>query len=157
MTTPDAAPTSTSSLTYTRVLAAPRELVFQCLIDPAHLTHFWGPSGTSTPLSGIRIDPRPGGAFETTMVSDADGSSYTMRAVYDEITPPERIVWTDPGNGMQSVSTLVDLGGGRTELTIEQRNAPEGFGSPAARAGFTTSLEKFQRYVEALRESADRS
>ena len=37
-----------------------------------------------------------------------------MRAVFDEIIEPERISWTDPVSGMQSVSTLVALGGDRT-------------------------------------------
>jgi uncharacterized protein YndB with AHSA1/START domain len=71
-----------AELTYTRVFDAPRELVFRCMLEPEHLTHFWGPAGTTTPLDGITVDPRPGGVFEALMVSDADGSSYTMRAVY---------------------------------------------------------------------------
>ena len=38
-------------VTYTRVFDAPRELVFDCMLDPKHLTHFWGPTGMSTPRS----------------------------------------------------------------------------------------------------------
>ena len=95
-----------AELTYTRVFDAPRELVFRCMLEPEHLTHFWGPAGTSTPLDGITVDPRPGGVFETVMVSDGDGCSYTMRAVYVEIVPPERIVWTEPATGMITTSTL---------------------------------------------------
>jgi hypothetical protein len=26
------------------------------MLEPEHLTHFWGPAGTSTPLDGIRVD-----------------------------------------------------------------------------------------------------
>lgn len=48
----------------TRVFRAPRDLVFRCLVEPEHLTRFWGPTGRSTPLSGIRVDPRPGGVPE---------------------------------------------------------------------------------------------
>ena len=33
-------------LRFTRVVEAPRQLVFECMIDPDHLTHFWGPAGT---------------------------------------------------------------------------------------------------------------
>ena len=87
-----------AELTFTRVFDAPRDLVFRCMLEPEHLTHFWGPAGTSTPLDGITVDPRPGGVFKTIMVSD-DGGSYTMHAVYAEIVPPERIVWTEPGTG----------------------------------------------------------
>jgi hypothetical protein len=32
------------------------------------LTYFWGPAGTSAPLDGITVDPRPGGVFETVIL-----------------------------------------------------------------------------------------
>lgn len=146
-----------TTLTYTRVFDAPRELVFRCLLEPEHLTHFWGPTGTSTPVAGIKVEPRPGGAFETAMVSDTDGSSYVMRAVFDEIVSPERIAWTEQSSGMQSVSTFVDLGDGRTELTIEQRQVPAAMLTPEAQAGFATSLERFQTYLGSLRDTTSRA
>ena len=74
-----------------RVFDAPRELVFRCMISPEHLTHFWGPTGTHTPLEQITVDPRPGGAFATVMVNDADGGSYPTSAVYTEVSAPERL------------------------------------------------------------------
>jgi uncharacterized protein YndB with AHSA1/START domain len=140
-------PTAAAELVYTRVFDAPRGLVFRCMIDPDHLTHFWGPAGTSTPREMINVDPRPGGAFETVMVSDADGSQYAMRAVYVEIDEPERLVWTEPGTGVTTTSTFRDIGDSRTEVTIRQANVPEEFRSPQARAGFTTSLDRFAAYL----------
>jgi uncharacterized protein YndB with AHSA1/START domain len=137
-------------LTYTRVFDAPRELVFRCMVEPEHLAHFWGPAGVSTPLENIKVDARPGGAFETVMVSDADGSQYPMRAVYVEVMEPERLVWTEPGTGMTTTSTFSDLGGARTEVRIQQTNVPAAFRSPEAQAGFTTSLDRFAAYLAAL-------
>src|SRR5580692_7046155 len=128
----DQAP-DTGELTYTRVFDAPRELVFRCMLEPGHLTHFWGPAGVSTPLETIKVDLRPGGVFETVMVNDADGRQYPMRAVYVEVAAPERLVWTDPGTGMTTTSTFTDLGGARTEVRIRQVNAPAPFRSPEAR------------------------
>jgi uncharacterized protein YndB with AHSA1/START domain len=136
-----------AELTFTRVFDAPRDLVFRCMLEPEHLTHFWGPAGTSTPLDGITVDPRPGGVFETVMVSD-DGGSYTMHAVYAEIVPPERIVWTEPGTGVTTTSTFTDLGGARTEVRIHQANVPDYARSPEAQAGFLTSLDRFAAYLE---------
>jgi uncharacterized protein YndB with AHSA1/START domain len=141
------------SATHRRVFQAPRDLVFRCMLEPEHLTHFWGPAGMSTPLDGIVVDARPGGAFETVMVSDADGSSYVMRAVYDEIVAPARISWTETQSGMHSVSTFVDLGDGRTEVTIEQTNAPAHFVTAEAQAGFATSFGKFETYLHSLDRS----
>jgi uncharacterized protein YndB with AHSA1/START domain len=140
----------TGELTYTRVFDAPRELVFRCMLEPEHLTHFWGPAGVSTPPEAIKVDPRPGGVFETVMVNDSDGSRYPTRAVYVEITEPERIVWTEPSSGVTTTSTFRDLGGTRTELQIRQANAPDGYRSPEARAGFETSLDRFAVYLDKL-------
>jgi uncharacterized protein YndB with AHSA1/START domain len=136
-----------AELTFTRVFDAPRDLVFRCMLEPEHLTHFWGAAGTSTPLHGITVDPRPGGVFETIMISD-DGGSYTMRAVYAEIVPPERIVWTEPGTGVTTTSTFTDLGGARTEVRIHQEQVPDYALSPEAQAGFLTSLDRFAAYLK---------
>ncbi|MEP7035558.1 MAG: SRPBCC domain-containing protein [Dermatophilaceae bacterium] len=136
-----------TEVVFTRVFDAPRELVFRCLLEPEHLTHFWGPLGVTTPLEQIIVDARPGGAFETVMVNDSDGSQYPTRAVYLEIVEPERLVWTDPGNGMTTTSTFVDLGDSRTEIQIRQTNVPEAFRSPEAQAGFSTSLDRFAAYL----------
>jgi uncharacterized protein YndB with AHSA1/START domain len=104
----------------------------------------------STPLENIKVDARPGGAFETVMVSDDDGSQYPMRAVYVEVVEPERLVWTEPGTGVTTTSTFSDLGGARTEVRIQQTNVPAAFRSPEAQAGFTTSLDRFAAYLAAL-------
>ena len=52
--------TKADELTYTRVFDAPRALVFRCMIDPEHLTKFWGPSGVSTPIENITVDAAAG-------------------------------------------------------------------------------------------------
>jgi uncharacterized protein YndB with AHSA1/START domain len=137
-------------LIYTRVFDAPRELVFRCMIEPEHLTHFWGPAGVSTPLESITVDARPGGVFETVMVNDADGGQYPTRAIFVEVVEPERLVWTEPGTGMTTTSTFSDLGGTRTEVRIRQANPPESFRSPEAQAGFSTSLDRFAAYLRTL-------
>ena len=134
-------------LSITRVFDAPRELVFRCMIDPEHLTHFWGPVGTSAPIDKIVLDPRPGGAFETTMVNDADGSEYPSRGVFVEIVEPERLVWSEPDFGMTTTATFVQLDDGRTEVHIHQTNVPEMFRTPEARAGFESSLDRFAAYL----------
>ncbi|HEX6872844.1 MAG TPA: SRPBCC family protein, partial [Micromonosporaceae bacterium] len=111
-----------------------------------------GPTGTRTPIDTIVIDLRPGGAFETTMVNDADGSTYTMRATYVEVVRPERLVWIEPGveGGMTTTITFIDLQDGRTEVVTHQTNVPEAFLSAQARAGFSTALDRFEAYLASL-------
>ncbi len=143
-------PPEPGELSFTRVFDAPRELIFRCMIEPEHLTHFWGPAGMSAPLEHITVDARPGGVFETVMVNDADGSRYPTRAVYVELVAPERLVWTEVHSGMTVTATFLDIGHSRTEIRIHQTNVPEAFRRPEAQAGFATSLDRLAAYLEAV-------
>jgi uncharacterized protein YndB with AHSA1/START domain len=139
-----------NELTYTRVHDAPPELLFDCMTQPAHLTRFWGPTGTTTPIDGIVVDLRPGGAFETTMVSDSDGSTYSMRARYVEVRRPDRLAWVE--GEMRTTITFTPLSDGRTEVVTHQTNVPEPHLTPAARAGFQTSLDRLDAYLATIKE-----
>jgi uncharacterized protein YndB with AHSA1/START domain len=144
--------TQPGEFTYRRVHRASRELLFDCMTRPEHLTRFWGPDGTTTPVDGISVELRPGGVFETVMVNDSDGSSYTMRAVYREVRRPERLVWTEPDveGGMTTTVTFSDLGDGRTEVVTHQTNVPPAMAQRDALRGFETSLRRFADYVGQL-------
>jgi uncharacterized protein YndB with AHSA1/START domain len=152
--------TAPGEFTYRRVHRASRDLLFDCLTQPEHLTCFWGPAGTSTPVDGIAVDLRPGGAFETTMVNE-DGGTYTMRAVYVEVRRPEKLAWIEPDHegGMTTTITLTELGDGSTEVVTHLANTPAGLASPQAQEGFLTSLDRFGTYVTELagRRCDDRS
>jgi uncharacterized protein YndB with AHSA1/START domain len=139
-----------SELRFTRTFEAPRDLVFACMTDADHLTHFWGPAGVSAPRDRITLDARAGGLFETVMVNDADGSEYPTRAVFDEVRPPELLVWTESHSGMRVRSEFVALGPDRTEVRILQTFVPEAFSAPEAQAGFRSSLDRFAAYVAGL-------
>ncbi|GGG68580.1 hypothetical protein GCM10011374_36180 [Kocuria dechangensis] len=142
--------TPAGELEFSRVLQAPIALVYRCLTDPQHLTHFWGPTGMSTPIETIVVDPRPGGAFQTTMVNDTDGTRYRMRAVFDEVTAPHRLVWTDLDTGMVTTTVLTDLGENRTQVHIHQTHVPPPAMAPGAQAGFGSSLDRFTAYAHTL-------
>ena len=142
-----------TEVTYTRVFDAPRELVWECMTDPKHLTHFWGPVGVSTPLENITLDLRVGGVFETVMVNDADGSEYPSKGVYTVIDPPETLAWTEPDSGTSATSTFIDLGDGRTEVRIHQTNIPVMFTTEQAQAGFKSSLDRFAAHLATLTAS----
>lgn len=139
-------------LTFRRIHTASPELLFACMTQPEHLTHFWGPTGTTTPIENIVVDLRPGGAFDTAMVNSANGDVYEMKATFVEIDPPSRLVWSEPADrgGMTTTITFVDLGDGRTEVITHQTNVPEAYRAPEAQAGFETSLDRFDKYVTGL-------
>lgn len=137
-------------LRFTRVFNAPRQLVFSCMIEPEHLTQFWGPIGVSTPLDTITVDARAGGVFTTVMVNDADGSTYPTSARYLEVRAPERLSWIEDHSGMTVTITFIELDHGRTRVDIEQTNVPAPMMDPGAQAGFLTSLDRFSAHLAEL-------
>ena len=148
--------TSTDSnlgeLIYTRIWDAPRELVFECMTTPEHLTHFWGPIGASTPLANIVVELHAGGRFETIMVDDASGAEYPMKGVFVEVIPPEKLAWTeaDVEGGMTTSITFNDIGDGKTETIALQTNVPEWARTPEAQAGMLSSFDKMAAYLATL-------
>lgn len=145
-------PNELDELTITRIFEAPPDVVFECMTTPAHLTHFWGPIGMSTPLEGITVDRRPGGRFETVMVNDETGEEYPMRGVFVEFDPPRTFSFTEAGveGGMMTAIVFNDLGDGRTETVTHQTHVPPMLMSPEAVAGLETSFVKFDAYLATL-------
>jgi uncharacterized protein YndB with AHSA1/START domain len=84
------------SLTITRDIRAPRELVWEALTDPEHLVHWWGPDGFTNTF--YEIDVKPGGVWHF-MMHGPDGKDYPNKIVFREITEPERIAWDHSGDG----------------------------------------------------------
>lgn len=78
------------SLSITRLLDAPRALVFKAWTEPRHLAHWWGPAGME--LRVLRFDLRPGGIFHYSMRPE-NGAVMYGRMAYREIAEPECIVW----------------------------------------------------------------
>jgi len=145
-------PTVSGELTITRIFNARPEVVFECMTTPSHLTHFWGPIGISTPLSGIIVEPKPGGRFETLMVNDQSGEEYPMRGVFVEFDPPKKFSFTEAGveGGMMTSIVFHDLGDGRTETVTHQTNVPPMLMRPEARQGLESSFVKMDEYLERL-------
>ena len=84
---------SDREIVITRVVDAPRNLVFDVWTKPEHVAHWMvGPQGWTMPV--CEIDLRPGGAWHFVWRS-ADGAELAMRGVYREVVPPERLVCTE--------------------------------------------------------------
>jgi uncharacterized protein YndB with AHSA1/START domain len=74
----------------TRIVDAPRELVWKMWTDPERISKWWGPNGFTTTTS--LMDVRPGGGWEHVM-HGPDGRDYQNKIVYLEVVKPERIVY----------------------------------------------------------------
>jgi uncharacterized protein YndB with AHSA1/START domain len=103
----------------TREFDAPRALVFSAWTDPKHLAQWWGPHGFTT--TTFSFDFRPGGVWRFVM-HGPDGRDYQNRITFEEVVPPERIVYRHGGGDeiepvqFRTTVILEDLGG-RTRIT----------------------------------------
>ena len=86
--TPAASPTAEREIVISRVIAAPRELVFEAFTEVRHLAAWWGPNGFTTTTQAFEF--RAGGEWVFVM-HGPDGTDYDEWISWTEITPPERI------------------------------------------------------------------
>ena len=104
---------SDTQIEVTRVVDAPRELVFDCWTKAEHVTKWMlGPDGWTMPV--CEIDLRPGGSWHFVW-RKGDGCEMEMHGTYQEISPPERLVSTERwgGDWPETLNTVVftDLDG----------------------------------------------
>lgn len=107
---------SAREIVVTREFAAPRAEVFAAWTTAARVADWWDPRGL--PLVRCEIDLRPGGAFR---FEPQGGGALVFTGRYEEIVPPERLVFTTPGPSPDraTIGTLVFTEhGGATTLTI---------------------------------------
>jgi uncharacterized protein YndB with AHSA1/START domain len=112
-------------LLFTRVFDAPRDLVWKAWTDPKHLAQWWGPHGITNPV--CEVDARPGGALLIHMRAP-NGVVYPMKAVFQEVVAPERLVFLsgamdESGNLLFEVLNTISFAeeAGKTKLTIHGR------------------------------------
>lgn len=79
----------------TRVIEAPRELVFEAWTKPEHAMKWFGPKGFTCTLH--EMDVRVGGRWRFDM-RGPDGKLYPNRVEYVEIVPNERLVFWHGGD-----------------------------------------------------------
>ena len=103
----------------TRVVNAPRRLVFAAWTEPRHLQRWLtGPEGWTMPI--CEIDLRPGGRWRY-VYRKASGKEMTLTGSVLEVVPPERFVTTESWGPEwpETVNTLVlTESEGRTTIAL---------------------------------------
>jgi uncharacterized protein YndB with AHSA1/START domain len=146
------------SIIGSRVFNAPRDLVFAAFTDPQHLAQWWGPDGFT--LTTHAFDFRVGGVWRFVM-HGPDGRDYQNRVTYDEIVPPERIVYHHGGGDdvepvrFTTTVTFEDIGKGQTRIiwhgtfpsAAERARVIKEYG---ADKGLVQTLARLAEHVEAL-------
>src|ERR1700741_4644969 len=91
-----------------RVISAPRELVFEAFTEVRHLSRWWGPEGFTTTTRAFEF--RVGGEW-VFVLHGPDGTDYQEWIRWTAITPPEQITllhgeFRDYQNAFESVLTF---------------------------------------------------
>jgi uncharacterized protein YndB with AHSA1/START domain len=86
-----------SEFTVTRTLNVPRERVWQVLTQPSHF-EAWLPAKSGTAV----LDVRTGGSWQATVIS-SEGEQIALTGRYDEVSKPDRLVMTVPGDVVTAI------------------------------------------------------
>lgn len=149
------------TLVLERTFKAPRELLFKAFSDKEMLEQWWGPR--EWPATVKNIDFRVGGSWLYCM-RGPDGTEAWGKGVYEEIAPPDRIVWRDvftdsEGNdntdmpSMRVTFNFIDLGGGTSKLSSVTEFAStedlEQLAEMGMVQGWSESLDKLEELLAA--------
>jgi uncharacterized protein YndB with AHSA1/START domain len=144
------------TIVITRLLAAPRRLVWQAWTDPRHIAQWWGPNGFTTTIHAMEV--KPGGVWRYIM-HGPDGTDYPNKIVYREVIKPERLVYDHSGEDegdMHSFRASVTFSerDGKTEVrmanlfpSVAARDAVLKFG---AVEGGAQTLARLAAYLPAI-------
>jgi uncharacterized protein YndB with AHSA1/START domain len=147
-----------------RIFDAPRTLVWKAWTDPEQVMRWWGPESFTSPV--CKIDLSVGGKYLFCMQSP-EGQKYWSTGVYQEISPPEKLVYTDSfadeqGNAVPAsyygmgddfpfemlVTVIFEELDGKTRMILRQTGHPPGEMTEMATAGWNGSFDKL---AESLR------
>ena len=140
--------TADREIVISRIINAPRELVFEVWTDPKHIENWWGPNGFTSKVHEMNVVP--GGTWKLTM--DGMGMSFPNEIKFLEVVKPERLVYTH-GSGEENnprafhVTITFDKQGGKTLLTMRSL-----FGSAEVR---TTVVNEF-KVIDGGNQTVDR-
>lgn len=162
--------TTSKDFVISRVLDAPRDLVWQCFTQPERMKQWWGPKGVKILKS--QMDLRVGGTYLYGMQTQ-DGTVMWGRMVYRSITPPERLEFinsfSDEAAGlsrhpmaptwpleMLSVFTFEERPGGKTKFTVTwspynatpEEQATFDAGHASMTGGWSGTMENLENYLK---------
>lgn len=104
----------------TRIIEAPRDLVYAAFTDGEHIAQWWGPRGFRNTIH--EMDVRVGGVWRY-MMHGPDGTDYPNRISYLDVVEPERLVYLHDGDVENDpkqfhVTVTFEESGGKTQLTL---------------------------------------
>ena len=141
-----------NTVRFHRVLRASPEKIYRAFLDPDAMAKWLPPNGFTGKVH--HMDAKVGGTYKMSFTNFTTGKSHSFGGKYVELTPHERIRYTDkfadpnlPGE-MQTTITLKKVSCG-TELNIVQEGLPDVIPPEACCLGWQESLTLLAKLVEA--------
>ncbi len=144
----------------TRLVDAPRELIFDVWTNPEHLPKWFGPAGFTVQTK--EIDVTVGGIWRFDMTAP-DGTCYDNRMVFKRIERPS-LIEADHGsdnvndpNKFHMLVTFMEQSNGKTVVTLRQihpskTHRDNGLAFGAVEYGNQT-LDKLAQYVAVMQST----
>jgi uncharacterized protein YndB with AHSA1/START domain len=154
-----ATPTDTT-IVLTRSFAAPSRMVWDAMFTPDKMRRWmWPPPGLT--IATCECDTRVGGAVAIAWKNDDADPAMTLRGVFTEVVPHERIVHTEImalGSG-QIVGSLVEKHefreqNGATSMRITQTYASKEARDGAIASGMDQGMEACYQQLESVLKAA---
>ncbi len=150
---------TTFDLSITRIFDAPRDLVFEAFSNPEHAKRWMGPRGFTA--THFEQDARPGGRWRACLHQTGDwkGQSYPdlwQGGVFQEIVPPERVVYTFAWEGQggqptrETLITIVftELDDDKTQMDFHQAFFDSIGQRDGHNQGWNSSFDRLNDYLQ---------
>ena len=135
-----------------RVLRASPEKIYRAFLEPDAMAKWIPPYGFTCKV--YHMDAKAGGSYKASFTNFGSGKSHSFGGKYIELTPHERIRYTDkfddpnlPGE-LQVTVTLKKVSCG-TDLNIVQEGVPDVIPPEMCYLGWQESLAQLAKLVEA--------
>ena len=148
-----------TDLSFTRIIAVPRALVWECWTTPEHIRNFFVPRPHR--VTRCDLDLRVGGRFNTTF--EVEGNEMENNGVYLDLIEGEKLVFTDaysegwkpaPDPFLTAILLLEDAAEGGTKYTaIARHRSPEAARQHAEMGfydGWGTVVDQLVDYAQGL-------
>ncbi len=143
---------ATNTIRLHRVLRTTPEKAYRAFLDPDAMAKWLPPNGFTGKVHAM--DAKVGGAHRMSFTNFTTGQSHSFGGTYVELTPNERIRYTDKfddpnlAGEMQVTVTLKEVMCG-TEVSITQEGVPEAIPAEMCYLGWQESLILLAKLVEA--------
>ena len=143
---------TTNTIRLHRVVRATPQKIYKAFLDPHAMSKWLPPNGFTGKVH--QMDAKVGGKYKMSFTNFSTGKSHSFGGEYLELTPHERIRYTDrfddpnlPGE-IQTTITFKKISCG-TELNILQEGVPAVIPAEACYLGWQESLALLAKLVEA--------